>query len=298
MYRILQICLMLVGLSAFIGNAWAICTLPDGVEGEIFYNKDQKLVQYCDGERWIGMGWKRYLMRAQGANGRVQFAQDGLLATDGGLVWDNTHKRLGVGTQSPDEALHVEGVFTLGGGTQIWSEGGGLRFKGVSDVEGNGAVFYDGDDNILVRIRTANYSGAPLRVDGLATYTTSNAANVYVSSAGNFARVTSSARYKDDIQDLTAEERAQGLSLRPVSYISKAAGDNPQERFFGFIAEEVAEHAPMLVQWSMDEDSQQNIPDGVAYERVTVLLQAIIQDQQKKIDDLERRLGALEEVLK
>lgn len=49
-------------LTLFLGvfacaPAWAMCTLPDGVEGEFIYNKDQKVAQYCNGEKWIGMGW-------------------------------------------------------------------------------------------------------------------------------------------------------------------------------------------------------------------------------------------------
>lgn len=36
--------------------AYAACTTPEGVEGEIIYNRDWKVMQFCDSERWIGMG--------------------------------------------------------------------------------------------------------------------------------------------------------------------------------------------------------------------------------------------------
>lgn len=41
-----------------ISYAYSACLYPDGVEGEIFYNKLHKIPQYCDGSKWIGMGWK------------------------------------------------------------------------------------------------------------------------------------------------------------------------------------------------------------------------------------------------
>ena len=31
------------------------CASPAGRQGDIFYNVDYKLPQYCDGKHWIGM---------------------------------------------------------------------------------------------------------------------------------------------------------------------------------------------------------------------------------------------------
>lgn len=297
-YKLWHVVLALLWFPAYAattGQAWGACTSPNGVGGQIVFNSDHKVLQYCDGTDWIGMGWKGASLDVSGNAGALQFkGSTGQLASDNLLYWDNAQKRLGVGTDEPAARMHVEGTLTLGGGTEIWAEGGGLRFKGASDVEGNGAVFYDGDNNILVRIRTSNYSGSPLRVDGLADYTTANAANVYVTSAGNFARVTSSARYKDAIEDITPAQSQELFSLRAVTYTSKARGDDAQQRYYGFIAEEVAQTAPMLVHWKLDEESQKNIPDGVAYERVSVLLQAIVKEQDARIRALETRLQTLE----
>ena len=55
-----------------------------------------------------------------GANGQVSFwtgtqTQSG----DNGLFWDNTNKRLGVGTISPSTAFHVQGASTLAGLTTV-----------------------------------------------------------------------------------------------------------------------------------------------------------------------------------
>jgi len=60
-------------------------------------------------------------------------------------------------------------------------------------------------------------------------------------------------------------------------------------RHTGLIAEEVAQVLPQLV--TLDEDDQ---PEAVQYERVTVYLVGIVKKQQKQIDDLVRRIEKLE----
>lgn len=71
------------------GCAWAVCTLPSGVEGEIIYNRDVKKVQYCDGTHWIGVGWKGVPTRAAGAFGQLQFNDgSGDLAASPKLAWN------------------------------------------------------------------------------------------------------------------------------------------------------------------------------------------------------------------
>lgn len=56
--RFLLVLLAVWGVSA---SAWAACSLPNqaggGVEGEIIYNREWKVMQFCDGTNWIGMGW-------------------------------------------------------------------------------------------------------------------------------------------------------------------------------------------------------------------------------------------------
>src|SRR4051812_7596126 len=38
------------------GTAIAACTNPTGAEGQIIYNTDYKLMQFCNGTLWVGMG--------------------------------------------------------------------------------------------------------------------------------------------------------------------------------------------------------------------------------------------------
>ena len=74
--------------------------------------------------------------------------------------------------------------------------------------------------------------------------TAMNGADVVVSSSGQLGVLTSSARFKRDIQPL--DERSRGLwQLRPVTFRYK---QDPQgERQYGLIAEEVAKVYPELV---------------------------------------------------
>lgn len=47
---------------------------------------------------------------AAGTTGSVQFNNGGAFGADSSLFWDNTNKRLGIGTSSPSSYLHVSGV--------------------------------------------------------------------------------------------------------------------------------------------------------------------------------------------
>lgn len=71
-------------------------------------------------------------------------------------------------------------------------------------------------------------------------------------------------------------------NLRPITYHSKAEADDPNRRWFGLIAEEVAEVYPELVNYDAE-----GRPDGVQYERLTVLLLGEIQRLRERVEALE-----------
>lgn len=92
-------------------------------------------------------------------------------------------------------------------------------------------------------------SGGNIYVPAVYGYTTANAANMYVFSDGQFARSTSSAKYKKDIETLESEFADKALELRPVWYRSTCEGDNSKFSYYGFIAEEAAKVDPRFVHW-------------------------------------------------
>ena len=101
----------------------------------------------------------------------------------------------------------------------------------------------------------------------------------YVSSGGVWTNASSRA-YKQDIKSLTGEEAEETLTgLQPVQFSYKT---NPKERHVGFIAEDV----PDLVA-STDRK-------GMSAMDVVAVLTKVVQDQQKTIAELSRKVAELE----
>lgn len=117
--------------------------------------------------------------------------------------------------------------------------------------------------------------------------TTALAANAVLSS-GTLLTSTSSRRYKTDIQDISEKTIDQVMSLRPIKFKSKADADRKDWSWYGFIAEEVAEIDPRLVQWIEKGDTL--TANGVQYDRVAVLLHGVVKKLMTRIDVLESRL--------
>jgi hypothetical protein len=119
---------------------------------------------------------------------------------------------------------------------------------------------------------------------------------VYINSNGQLGTVSSSRRYKEDIQDMG--DASSGLMrLRPVTFRYKkpfADGSKPIE--YGLIAEEVAEVYPDLVAHSADgqiETVKYQVLDSMLLNEVQ-RQEKVITAQETRIHDLEERLTKLE----
>jgi hypothetical protein len=114
-------------------------------------------------------------------------------------------------------------------------------------------------------------------------------------------RITSSIRYKTDVEDIEDFYAKKALDLRPVWYRSLCKGDKGLTTY-GFIAEEVAEIEPRLVNWgnertigfSVDDYGNEVeikeegfFPEGVHYDRLIPHIVYLLKDLYKKIDYLE-----------
>jgi hypothetical protein len=164
--------------------------------------------------------------------------------------------------------------------------------------------------------------------------TTASGANAFLDSADSnqLYRSTSSLTYKRDVEDLDSSIADQVLNLRPVWYRSKCETDCADWSWYGLIAEEVAEIDPRFVHYGYQEDAYeliettetaelppddprreegidteeitrqerqlkadaQQVPNGVAYERLVVPLLDIIKRQKSQLESFEARLAALE----
>jgi len=174
----------------------------------------------------------------------------------------------------------------------------------------------------------ANYFAGKIASLGSYNDTTASAANVFIASNGDIQRSTSSIRYKTNVETLEQGYADNVIfNARPVWYRSLCEADNGSWSYYGLIAEEVAELDPRLVFWGRPTkevlqeeakdavlDDEGNVvepareatytnvedtdaelrPEGVQYDRLTVMLIDVVQRQQKAIEALEVKVAALE----
>jgi hypothetical protein len=85
-------------------------------------NCDNKTIAqlYTSGQAYNFVGGST--AQAAGSAGQVQFNSGGNLAADAGLTWDNTNKRLGIGTATPGYDLSVSKATGSGGNVAIQAQ--------------------------------------------------------------------------------------------------------------------------------------------------------------------------------
>lgn len=108
-------CLIVAAALALLGApgaAWADCTSPAAPESWTRYDFTAHTLYLCNGTNWLSMaggsssGTAGYIQFSNGSGG---FSNSGTTA-DQQLFWDNTNKRLGIGTAAPGGTLHVYGA--------------------------------------------------------------------------------------------------------------------------------------------------------------------------------------------
>jgi hypothetical protein len=115
---------------------------------------------------------------------------------------------------------------------------------------------------------------------------------VVIDSNGQLGTVSSSRRFKEDIQDM-GDASSGLLRLRPVTFrYTRAFDDGLKPVQYGLIAEEVAEVYPDLVAHSADGQIE-----TVKYQVLDSMLLNEVQKQAEQIRELKERLAALERFL-
>jgi hypothetical protein len=222
----------------------------------------------------------------------------------------------------------------VGGNTLLnYASGSNNTAIGYAALSANGSLVAVGDNNIAIgyfagqniasssnNIDIGNYGYATdtgtIRIGTYPTQTSafiagiwgattqsSGAVPVLVDSNGNLGVMSSSRRYKDDIQDM-ADASSGLLRLRPVTFrYKKPYSDGSQPIQYGLIAEEVAEVYPDLVAHSADgqiETVKYQVLDSMLLnelqkQNATIAAQKEqIEDQQQQIRSLADRLTKLE----
>ena len=111
---------------------------------------------------------------------------------------------------------------------------------------------------------------------------------VLIDASGQLGTISSSARFKDEIQDMG--ESTEGLlKLRPVTFRYKAQPEGRTQ--FGLIGEEVEKVMPELVVCSSSGEV-----DTVLYHEMPAMLLNELQKQQRQINELEKQERQIEEL--
>jgi hypothetical protein len=159
-----------------------------------------------------------------------------------------------------------------------------------------GSLLSSGDNNIYVGNVGGSTESGVIRIGSNQTATwvagvwggtSASGVAVYVSSSGRLGTVTSSRRYKEEIEDMEAGSDVL-LKLRPVSFYYRPELDGDHVRQYGLVAEEVAEVAPELV--VRDEEGQ---PQTVRYHFVNAMLLNEVQKQRRRIEAQEAEIREL-----
>jgi hypothetical protein len=120
-------------------------------------------------------------------------------------------------------------------------------------------------------------------------YTTvANGRAVYVNADNKIGTLSSSRRFKHDIQPMDSSSETL-FELKPVTFRYKKDADPSQALSFGLIAEDVAEVSPELI--TRDEQGK---PQTVRYEAVNAMLLNEFLKEHHKADEEHHRVAQLE----
>ena len=117
---------------------------------------------------------------------------------------------------------------------------------------------------------------------------TGTGTDLYITSGGEVVKYSSSKKYKKDISPLSVD-MTRFMKLQPVYFRwnEKSATENKSD--YGLIAEEVEKIDKELAVYNQD-----GVVEGVDYQKINIMLLKVVQDQQKRIEGLEKRLERLE----
>tara|TARA_R110000772_G_scaffold249250_1_gene363435 strand:+ start:64 stop:993 length:930 start_codon:yes stop_codon:yes gene_type:complete len=206
---------------------------------------------------------------------RFRIGSDGGLTVTGGISLDNG-------------LVDGTGLFLKSLGNSTFSiDNNAGSFRVIQDntermrIDNNGRLLVGTDSSPTFTDNSIFCTG---RMGALAAYTLTSAAsaNMIVTSTGLFERSTSSARYKENVQDYKKGIDAV-KSLRPVTY--ESINEDDSSTYAGFIAEEV--HEAGLTEF-VDYNTKGQ-PDALHYANMTALLTKALQEAIARIEVLEAK---------
>lgn len=141
-------------------------------------------------------------------------------------------------------------------------------------------------DSQTIRIGNAQTTCA---IQGISGRTSTAGVAVLVNASGVLGTTTSSQRFKENIETLPVDTAAKLNDLRIVKFNYK---DDPLKKVtYGVIAEECLNVYPEICVY--DDDDESKAVNTVQYHILTPLLVAELQQQKKRIDQLESQIQGL-----
>lgn len=279
----------------------AACTNPAGDAGDQVYNTTYSVMQYCNGTNWVGMGGGGAAPAGvSGTAGAIQFSDGANLAADPpNFIWDNSNKRLGVGTPTPSTALDVSGTATA---TAFVGDGSGLtNLPATAETDPqvgtltntkwcttDGSVINcttdapTGGDNLGNHIATTVLRSDTNNTDDLGTTGIRWKDGWFAGNVTATAFLYSSdARLKADIKNM--ENAREKLShIHGVSYHYKADKDKKEK--IGVLAQDVASVYPEAV--ATDANGMM----AVDYPALVPVLIEAVNELSKEVETLKAEL--------
>jgi Chaperone of endosialidase len=202
---------------------------------------------------------------------------------------DNANTAIGYGT------LGALGNFlnaTGSGNIALGYGAGGALIEGDNNIYiGNqGPNNFPGEEDNTIRIGDPAVQTTTF-IAGIYGVTASGGTSVYINSAGQLGTVTSSARFKREIQSM-GKASEELLALRPVTFRYKKEIDPNGIPQFGLVAEEVEKvNADLVVR---DAEGK---PYTVRYEAVNAMLLNEFLKEHKKVEEQEATIAHLKSAL-
>ena len=162
----------------------------------------------------------------------------------------------------------------------------------INNGVGGSSVTMAQNGNVAVggTLNVSNGFGLTGNVFAPTTYNQTNTGRaMFVASDGLFGIGASSIRFKENVVDADIDtEKVLDIRVRKFNY--KKSFDKHETKDVGVIAEEL--EALGLTDFIYYD--AEGIPDGVAYEKLALLLIPVLKSQAEKLDALEARLDRLE----
>ena len=158
-----------------------------------------------------------------------------------------------------------------------------------------GFALTTGSNNICIGAGVNGVAGESNTTRIRNVYTTvANGRAVYVNADNKIGTLSSSRRFKHDIQPMDRSSETL-FALKPVTFRYKKDADPSQALSFGLIAEEVAQVSPELI--TRDEEGK---PQTVRYEAVNAMLlneflkeHRKLETQTRKVNDQEAKIAQM-----